>query len=345
MRNEAKREHIGSRAGFTLVELMMVIAILAILVGLTVSGVNAARKSIQRRAIAMEVAALAQAVEAYKLKYGEYPPDGSNRAAFEAHFRSIFPNILPSEFGVLSPPVANSNYPLGVMDPAEAIVFCLGGFSNDPMRPFTGSGGPLVQGPSGWQYNLDRNQGFFDFDETRVNFSDEDPAGLGTQFQDGSPMTPDLLPVYSPRGRVAPFVYFVAPTYSFPIVGSNPPRNYYNHYKAANIPGVARPYKSDQINTAVNPNTLANRERYHRYMNEKSFQIVSAGLDDDYGGIWPLLHSDETPVFFAFPKGETVDIVTNARVGKGYLNPDGGPSAQLDNVTNFSEGTLESSLP
>jgi type II secretory pathway pseudopilin PulG len=319
---------------------MMVIAILAILVGLTVTGVNAARKSIQRRAIALEVAALAQAVEAYKLKYGEYPPDGSNRDAFNAHFRSIFPNILQSELELLVPPVATSNTVRGVMDPAEALVFALGGFSNDPQRPFTGAGGPLVAGSL--QYNLDRNRGFYDFDEARLIFDDESLEKLGAH-----PVNQvDQFPVYAPRGLKAPFVYFVANTYSYPIVPvTNPPRNYYNHYRAENLGGAARPYKSDIINNAVQPTNIPNAERHFRYMNEKSFQIVSAGLDDDYGGVYPLIHSNETPVFFVFPNGATLDIVQRTKSGKGYVNPDGGPSAQLDNVTNFSEGTLESSLP
>jgi len=345
------------RRGFTLIELMMVIAIIAVLVGLTLTGINAAVKSIKRRAIALEVTGLAQAVEAYKLKYGEYPPDGSNRAAFEAHFRSAFPNILQSEFGVLVPPVANSNYPFGVMDPAEALVFCLGGFSNDPTRPFTGPGGPLSAGPYGsLQYNMERNSGVYDFAEERLTLAvvggitvsnDEDASVLGTSFQDGDPIgQSDLMPVYSPRGLKAPFVYFASSTYSFPIVGNNPPRNYYNHYRAANVAGVARPYKSEQVNTNVLPNSMANRERHFRYVNDKSFQIVSAGLDDDYGGVFSLDFTDQTPVFFTFPTGATLDIVTGSSGGKGYINPtSGGLSSQLDNVTNFSEGTLESSLP
>jgi prepilin-type N-terminal cleavage/methylation domain-containing protein len=369
MRIEVNKLQSGRRAGFTLVELMMVIAIIAILVGLTVAGLTQGARAIKRRAIALEVASLAQAVEAYKLKYGEYPPDGSNKAAFVAHFRSAFPNILSAEFDALEAApsgqqtrVANSNYPFGIMDPAEALVFCLGGFSNDPTRPFTGPGGPLISlppppnGPGGFQYNMDRNSGFFDFAEERLSLvvaggitvsNDEDPDVLGTLSVPGSPPVGqrDLMPVYTPRGLKAPYVYFAASTYSFPIAGQTPPRNYYNHYKASTVEGVARPYKSEQVNTNVLPNSMTNRERHYRYMNEKSFQIVSAGLDDDYGGVWELVHTDQTPVFFTFPSGAVLDIVAGTSGGTGYVNPTGGPSGQLDNVTNFSEGTLESSLP
>lgn len=343
------RTRAAGRRGFTLVELMMVIAIIAVLTGLTLTGINAGVKSIKRRAIAMEVLSLAQAVEAYKLKYGEYPPDGSNRAAFEAHFKGAFPNIVATEFAALYS-VANSNSQSGVMDPAEVLVFCLGGFSNDPTRPFTGPGGPLSDAGNGFQYNSDRTKGTFDFAQDRLTLTvtgsvtvSNDEIVLGTMFENERRIDQsDALPVYSPRGLRAPYVYFASSTYSFPIVGSY----YFNHYKADNVGGVARPYKSNQLNTNVQPTSLVNREKHYKYANDKSFQIVSAGLDDDYGGVRSLDYQDSTPVFFVFPTGGTLDVAgSGPKADSGYVNPSGGPSAQLDNVTNFSEGTLESTLP
>ncbi len=58
---------------------------------------------------------------------------------------------------------------LKVMDPAEALVFFLGGFSSNPQRPFTGEGGPFsvtstdttVTGGQTLQYNVQRTGAFF----------------------------------------------------------------------------------------------------------------------------------------------------------------------------------------
>ncbi len=353
--------------GFTLVELLMVIAILGVLAGLAVFGVNAGRRAIMRQAIAMEVSQLNQAVEAYKTKYGEYPPDGTSLAAFKTHFQSVFPNLHPHELRIFDTTVSrisNANVPdgSGVMDPAEAMVFCLGGFSNDPKFPFTGPGGPVhLEYPSGTkitsdvvdpysgnyrdvikQYNVDRNAAFYDFGQDRLSI--EIVGNVTKSYDDvqfGTGAENDFFPVYVPKSRKVPIVYFSASTYSFQ-VGQNV---YYNNYAVAgsSAAGVARPYKSDQVNT-----TAATQDRKYRYMNEKSFQIISAGLDDNFGGttdFWPS--PSNTPVFFQYPTGKGLDIVSGQTNTTGYRNPNSGdgPSAQLDNVTNFSEGTLEAALP
>jgi type II secretory pathway pseudopilin PulG len=338
-----------------LVELLMVIAIIGILVGMGVVGINAGAKAIQKRAIALEVAAISQAVEAYKMKYGDYPPDGSSRAAFEAHFRKAFPNIKPSEFGLLVPPLVNSQTPASVMDPAEALVFCLGGFSNNPQLPFSGAGGPFSKADGGgYQYNVDRSNGFFEFGQEKLTLGLQ---GTATQSNDevvlGTGNQPDALPVYLPRGRTMPLVYFAASTYSFSVpqnLGLPDGTLAFNAYRGNNISGVARPYKSDNLNTSVlQPTARFQKERRYRYMNDKSFQIISAGLDDDFGGVnseWIVRPADLPPTFFRYPSGKQLNIDTGTEAGSNYQESDGGgPSPQLDNVTNFSEGPLEDSLP
>ena len=267
------------RRGFTLVELLMAIAIIGVLVALTWR-VNAARTAILKRAIALEGHAGPgdRGLQAVR----QYPPDGSSRAAFEAHFRSVFPNIAASELALLVAPITTSHSPAGVMDPAEALVFCLGGFSNDPQYPFTGNGGPIVLTNNGdlvksnmfnnqtiVQYNTDRNEGFFPFGQDRLTLDSSsgvtvsnDELLFGTLNAAGNPIAPDVLPAYLPRSRTAPLVYFSAATYSFSTGGSI----FFNFYGGRHV-RVTRPYKSDQVNTAVT-HSATTGDRFYRYMNE-----------------------------------------------------------------------------
>ena len=69
------------RRGFTLVEVLVVIAIIGLLVGLLLPAVNAAMKSAKRGRIKMEMADLVNAIERVRTEIGgsTYPPDGTER--------------------------------------------------------------------------------------------------------------------------------------------------------------------------------------------------------------------------------------------------------------------------
>ncbi|MFM8402371.1 MAG: type II secretion system protein, partial [Pirellula sp.] len=236
MRGETKQTVLEARRtgreGFTLVELLVVIAILGILAGLLAWGVNAARVSILKQAQAYEMQSIATAVEAYRNKYGDYPPDGSSWPVMEAHLRKAFPNILVTELALLNPANSGANayirndndltgtHPLGgrVFDPAEALVFFLGGFSNDPQRPITGPGGPLRQSGTVFIYNTQRENAFFEFKLSRLTLTPNGISNDETTFSEG--VGNDLMPVYigngpgvSQNGR--PIVYFDSRTYQF----------------------------------------------------------------------------------------------------------------------------------
>ncbi|RMF43382.1 MAG: type II secretion system protein [Planctomycetota bacterium] len=355
------------RRAFTLIEVLTVIAIIGILVGLLVPAINIARRTILQRAIALETQTLADAVEKYRQKYNDYPPDGSSAQVIVTHLRKAFPQIAASEINLLttdtfpgtSVRLVNQSIgsPTGVMDPAEAIVFFLGGFSSDPIYPLSGIGGPFFitdnagnqvtsatpPGARGSvQYNPDRNEPLFDFNQSQLTLvvtsttlsNDEAQYGLGTN---------DCIPVYRPRRREAPFVYFDARTYSIPSGSSL----FYSYYGSASTPfGVVRPYRSDEVRTNV---PATDYERRFRYMEEDSFQLISAGLDDLFGGI-PYSGTGGGPVFYAYPSGTSIDFGPtpgNApNVGQFGSYQDGsGASAQLDNVANFSEGTFGDALP
>ena len=96
---------VGNRA-FTLIELLTVIAIIAILAGITlgvIKGVN--ERSAIGRAKA-ELSVLSQALEAYKLQYGDYPRVGMNAALADttaalnsSHTQTLLFNALAGKLG------------------------------------------------------------------------------------------------------------------------------------------------------------------------------------------------------------------------------------------------------
>jgi hypothetical protein len=142
-----------------------------------------------------------------------------------------------------------------------------------------------------------------------------------------------------------PLVYFAGNTYSFP-VGSVP---FYNYYSGSNIAGVARPYKSDNVNTGITYSATT-ADRFYKYAHDK-YQIICAGLDDDFGGT-ATFWSNNTPRFFRYPSGTPLDIglAANAQPGgANYQELTGGATAgqisQLDNIANFSDGSFEDKLP
>jgi prepilin-type N-terminal cleavage/methylation domain-containing protein len=343
----------SQRLGFTLVEVMMVVVIIGILAALIVPALNIALRSIRKNAIVLETKALESAVQQYKNKYGDFPPDGSSRVAWERHFRKAFPQIQASEFAIL---YANSNCNntlpanLVVMDPAEAMVFCLGGFSTDVTHPFTGPGGPLAVRPGispvAYQYNVDRTNAFFEFKQAQLSTT-LDPTGAFTLSDDeltlGSAAANDLIPVYRPRSKLAPYVYFDSRTYAFVPTGAS--ALFFNYYSAPNIDAsVARPYKSGEINTNVAHTSAP--DSYYKYAADRAFQIISAGLDDSYGGV-PGLPYSGTPQFYAYPSGDAINITVLPAAQSGnkrYVAAAGQIATQLDNATSFAEGVLEDAL-
>ncbi|QEH38163.1 hypothetical protein OJF2_67610 [Aquisphaera giovannonii] len=62
------------RGGFTLVELLMVIAILGLLIALLLPAINSAVRTSRKAAIGAEINTLAQGLNAFKAQYGDYPP-------------------------------------------------------------------------------------------------------------------------------------------------------------------------------------------------------------------------------------------------------------------------------
>lgn len=143
------------RRAFTLVELLMVVAIIGILIGLLLPAVNAVRVRTKRAAISMELSQFDIAIKAFKEKCGDYPPDFGNLDRREAlmevrrFIARAWPRCskLPSDWAVDPDPDKEKIKELPAKyNPATALVIWLGGvrdsvgelqgFSADPQNPF-----------------------------------------------------------------------------------------------------------------------------------------------------------------------------------------------------------------
>ena len=145
----------AGRGGFTLVELLAVIMIIALLAGLVTPAVMRARNSARNAAIRAEIDMLHMAIMNYKNEYGSFPPAVSAATAGSPsakHLQRLFPRCttVVNELGSQS---LTSNIALNVW---------LRGFTADPTLPITGAGG---------------RKKLFDFDETRLNSYQYAPAG------------------------------------------------------------------------------------------------------------------------------------------------------------------------
>jgi hypothetical protein len=247
------------------------------------------------------------------------------------------------------------------MDPAEALVFFLGGFSADPRRPFTGEGGPLtpmldssgspVTNADGVVYaaNDQRSDPLFPFKEQHLRQTRDQYANLMSTDEQtlhgGAAADNDPFPVYFPPGLETPYVYFDSRTYIH-----NPVNNLPTTPPSAALPpvypptaawattlveGVARPYRSDTPRRVAQG---AYDQVPFKWISEKTFQIVTSGLDNNYGA---------NNFFKRFPSGFNYGL--KDADGDGTVDTDSqnfDEKADHDNVCSFSEGaTLGESMP
>ena len=314
----AKRAACG---GFTLVELLVVIVIIGILAALSLAAVNRVRHRAAVTRIGMEIKQLESAMEAYREKHGDYPPDFSSKQIVERHIRKAWPRISQAEFLAIwqvlwvNPNNAADNQ--SYVDPAEALAFWLGGFSNDARRPFFGKGGPFITVgnniPADVRINEDRNKGTYDFEEGRLTIVNAS-SGPGRVSNDGDG---DVFPIYLPPGGLrTPYVYFDSRTYGL--------RRFYSFSGA----GTVAAYGSNRMKT--DPNNVS--RKIPEWVKPTSFQIISAGLDDHYGD-FPSAAAVAVLVKL-FPTGTSYDFSSYTLRGVGYT----GPPGDEDNISNFSDG-------
>lgn len=364
--------------GFTLVELLVVITIIAVLAGIAIPTISMVQRKASNAAIRMEISEIEKGANNYATEFGDLPPDGSSWVVMNRHLNKAFPRISAVDRTLLynmchEPNVAASNNPTGstfypvAIDRAECIVLFLGGLSADETRPFTGPGGPFQYvgtagtdspvAPDSYQYNIDRSSPRMELDVTQLTLSQlPDPtAPVSVSNRVLSSDDGDLIPVYVPNRREAPYLYFDSRTYGY-VVDTPISTLAYNGYADTNF-GVARPYKTNLNPPGAGTFTAANVPEALRWQNPDSFQVISAGQDDHFGNVAFNPSDANMPAYFIAETGQVMACNTSASNGQAMLLPSVNgfqersvnssyENSQLDNITNFSEKlTLQDNLP
>lgn len=405
----AIRNPQSARRAFTLVEMLMVIAIIGMLAGLLIVAASRAVGTARQSQIVAEISSLDTAMQKYAndVSGGSYPPDMSivttapqRQNRILVHVRRAYPRFNPNTFAnFLTSPYVNTNvasnrayaslqngiigqfqtYPgpasyaaysvvangngnffgdIDNLDPAEALVFWMGGPPAPPVQAQTSSGivwsfkllgfSDNVQNP--FVLTGSRDPGPFEFVSSRLGDADGDgwpeyypPYGDVAQF-----------PVVGPLGGATvsanpspPYVYFDGQTYSsvystsfnsgftsYPPTGTYPavtgaPSQLQPNVAQYQYWGIAAPYVARIAATGGAP-TLFD------WVNPQKFQIISGGLDQRYSYDEPSTMIPTAPTNFRV----LFSLPPYGNVAANQLS-----QGDTDNVSNFTTGRLMDAQP
>lgn len=266
------------RRGFTLVELMVVVVVIAILMALLLPAIGRVRTNVMEAKVITEINGLSSAIAAFKAKYGAEPPSRISIYLTTAGWngdptsRGIIRSIWPQfDFSMTMPDPNNvgntrTAYPAYWtttvnLNSGECLLFFLGGvmgenasgpnqvptgFAKNPMYPFA----PTIA-------NANREGPFFEFtDISRIR--DIDGNGMNEWYDPLPGQTNPYLYFSSYEGRG----YVVSGTYNeLPSGGTL--LDVYRVSPTLQAPGSATQGLSAQ--------------------KSQSFQIISPGYDGNYG--------------------------------------------------------------
>jgi prepilin-type N-terminal cleavage/methylation domain-containing protein len=324
-------------SGFTLVEMLVVVAIIGMLAALVTSASIVALRAAKRATVVMEIKQLEMACQMYKEKFGEYPPDfadvatADGQAVILRHLAKAFPRYQPGITGtatgwagVKADVKAGWNFDLDVVaiSPGGALTFWLGGQPDWRLRDVADADGavgtPILPGQTAFDLTKPI-KGFLGFSANPANpfesysttpsrikpFFDFDPtctkyyAGTG-----GGGGTAGGIAVWPAKAcnmsQDSPIVYFRAENGTY-FTGT-----------------LTTPKSCSRVRPAVDIRMGGTTT----WINPQSIQIFSSGLDCAYGTL-----SGTTTDRLLFPSGANYAPQT------------------YDDITNFSNGTLEDARP
>ena len=311
------RRPLPTRAAFTLTELLIVIAIIAVLASLIAAAAVNAWNNAKRNRVVLEIMNISGALENFKNDYGAYPPNGMNpgpvasppptnslgarvRNDFARMFQKAFqrsqePSVLIDAIAGITPPNSNvvKTGPLeNGLTAAEAMCFWLGGFSDDEQYPITGPGGPsyALNDPSspGGEVLESRNWRY-EFDITRLG-----PRTDDGQFDSTNGRVLDYqIDLNGDNDTSDPGEQRRINFWRYSPQGSTQPLVYFDvsRYKpyqydlwAAKSPGTPYIFALKQLRSGgVFPTDLASYQNNVVFVDQGKYQILHSGLDDTWG--------------------------------------------------------------
>ena len=341
----------GRGAGFTLVEILVVIAIIGMLAGLTTSVLVSARRSVRNSVVSTMQAQLSMALDEYKNRYGEYPPDLSDDVAVMRHIKKRWPRYNVTDIaqffehiqygcrlssGSVEFPTSvddlNGEHVWDVRRHISSLVFWLGGLPNAngiPSGFYANPKAPLGINPTSGKpiakpFRAQREKPLFAFDR----------KDLGTYSYTSASSAADS--VYYPvenegdlwvdnwEGGSGAYVYTPAVVQGgYPIVYFRPSLNMpygakYMYLGETAADGVTQAVPYAQTGVVANDNSVNVTTWYE----ERRFQLIHPGADGYFGHL----------------------EVDGGRAGLPLTQPKANCDVEdSDNIANFLEnGTLES---
>ena len=321
------------RSGFTLIEVMIVIVILAILIGLLLPALANARTRVRQTQVRAEISQLENAIGAFKLRFGIEPPSrivlyedptvsggwapssGSpSQDAIEglAILRQLWPSFTHTIQRDWDGDGTSTGGPF-TLTQGECLVFFLGGMPSNTVvgsiKQFSLSG--FSKNPADPSLRGGTREGpFYEFKTDRM-----------TDF--GAPGFPEYKDPFP--GQTNPYLYFSS-------YDGSGYREQFTGVNAEYVGGGGPSLAYRQGSTVTTPSSSTNPTAPFK---SKSFQIISPGQDHQYGPGGPYVAGATDPLpawssssFGSSWAGAAITVTTANR------------DVERDNITNFSGGLL-----
>ena len=372
------------KSAFTLIEILVVIAIIGILMGFLTLGIGQARAKARNMRLVAELKQVEMAIDRVRneLGGGDYPPDGTDYNDVMRFCRRAFPRA------VFWDSTSNTAQPAGavpfptLLSPATALTFWLGGvrdpgsgtylgFSANPVDPFDYY--PIKNMTSGTSMPVfpSRKGPYYEFDKSRLvavqwNATNKSPFNHYDGWELSVPSLTPAMGGEEPRG-LALQVYFPQNDQVLPIVTtanqtqtlSPSPLLYFKAFtgKYSSVvngaevfhtwtqPSSPSPGKASSKVTAFKDARTPAPPGARAWMNPKSCQILCSGLDGFFGvSVQGHYFQDSGSPDAADSKGVFSPIYPD---GANY-DPDPVTKGKYtnDDITNFMQGSkLSDDMP